>query len=433
MLSAKFHTFGCRLNHTETSSMAKSLADAGFSLVEQTNSLADVHVINSCSVTNQAVKKCKQLIRSIKRNDSNAKIVLAGCFAQSHLADAMSVPGVDILLGNVEKFSLADYLKDYAKNSEATKVVDVKKIPAGSFMVNSPPTRLTKTRVNLKIQDGCDFFCSFCIIPFARGRSRSRDIDNLLAEANLLVSKGFRELVLTGVNIGLYQNKGVDFMGLLAFLAKIKGLDRIRISSIEPTTIDESLLEEMADSDSKIVNHLHLPLQSGNDIILRDMRRKYTCHEFLDFTQKAVSMVPNICIGTDVIVGFPSETKDDFAKTYRFLDESPINYFHVFPFSIREGTVAAKIKFKENQAEHKRWAKSLRTLSSQKWRLYYIKYIGEKMKILLEDEVAVNLWRGYSSNYIRVLVAGENLANKICQVEVTNFDDQFNALKGKLV
>lgn len=415
--TAAFYTLGCRLNQTESSIMAKGLENIGYQIIED-DKRADLCVINTCTVTNQSDAKCRKRIRAIQKSNPNAIIAVVGCFSQVSSQQIIDIGDVDIILGNEEKLYLHEYVLQYTEHQHP--IVKVSPISKTAFQINTLGQHLESTRANLKVQDGCDFVCSYCIIPRARGRSRPRTPENILEEAETLAKQGVKEIVLTGVNIGTFQYESKRFIELVNLLESVDGIQRIRISSIEPTTIGTEIFELMRDPNRKLTPHLHLPLQSGSDEILKRMRRKYLIDEYADYALQAARDVPDICIGSDVIVGFPGETDRMFEETLQVLTELPIAYFHVFPFAVRKGTTAEKLPDKVNDATITRRATLLRSLSEKKRMNYYRRYLGRTLDVLFESQTPEMIWRGYSENYIRVGVnCADDLKNKIRSVKIT--------------
>ncbi len=417
MPKAAFYTLGCRLNQTESAIMARGLENIGYQIIENLNQ-ADLCVINTCTVTNQSDAKCRKGIRSIQKRNPGALIAVVGCFSQISSQQILDIGGIHIVLGNEEKLKLHEYVTGASRSTPPA--VHVSPISRDPFRIATVGQHLTSTRANLKIQDGCDFICSFCIIPKARGRSRPRIPDNIRSEVTELAGQGVKEVVLTGVNIGTYQYEDTGFMDLLEIFELESGIERVRISSIEPTTVGPEIFSLMKDPDSKLTPYLHLPLQSASDEILQKMRRRYPFTEYRDFVIQAVDEVPGICIGSDIIVGFPGETDELFEQTLQALKELPVHYFHVFPFAERKGTSAEKIKLKIKGDIISRRASILRSLSDVKKEQFYRKFLGSELPVLFEGTEKNGNWSGYSNNYIRVTVnADENLKNRIRKVTLT--------------
>ncbi len=421
MPRASLHTLGCRLNQAETAIIANSLVARGFEIVEF-GERADVTVINTCTVTEQADAKCRQAVRQALRKNAETFVAVVGCYAQQSVAAIAAIEGVDLVIGNEHKLRVAEFVGDLAKNGRP-QVVHSPKLPEKEFTIETDGLYNFNTRANLKIQDGCNYFCSFCIIPTVRGRARSRNFEDILREARNLTAAGHRELVLTGVNIGTYKNDGKSLLKVIEALEHIEGLERIRISSIEPTTIGAELVRYMASSD-KLCRYLHIPLQSGNDRILNAMKRKHTIKPFAKFVEWAAKTVPDIGLGTDVMVGFPGETDAEFADTREVLTELPFFYFHVFTYSDRPGTPSAAIKAKVAHAIKKERTRNLMELSARKRRAFGAAQLGRTMGVLFETQEH-GYWAGYTESYIRVLVKSEeNLENRIVPVRLTSLSGE---------
>jgi len=425
---ATIHTLGCRLNQSESMLLEEKLRTAGYEVVPF-GEAADLAIVHTCTVTREADAKSRKAVRQFVRQCPDAFTAVIGCYAQMGADTLQRIPGVDLVVGNQEKLNVLDYVQP--EKAEVPLVVRDRftrrdfeiPVPAGQ----EPIAR----RANLKIQDGCDFMCSFCIIPFARGRARSRSLPNLLEEAESLVRRGARELVLTGVNIGLYDWEDRSVLDVVTALNKLDGLQRIRISSIEPTTIPEKLLEWMADPGHKLVPYLHIPLQSGSDRVLATMRRKYQRQDFLDFLHQAHQTVPKIGIGTDILVGFPGETDEDFADTCAVLEQSPLFYAHVFKYSEREGTASARLEHPVPPPVAAHRSAVLRELSARKTRLFQEHHLGQTLEVLFEHGQD-SRWEGYAGNFLRVAArSAEPLRNRLGRVRVEAVVD--GMLTGTLV
>ena len=391
-----FETLGCRLNYSETAIIAANFRANGNIITENLNE-AELCVLHSCTVTAQSDSKCRQKISLFKKKAPQALIAVIGCYSQMD-SQRIAKLGVAIILGNQEKMQLYDYFQKFLVTKKP--IVNASKISGKSFSLPEQVRIFNQTRANLKIQDGCNFACSFCIIPFARGRARSRNFTDLLQEAKSLAIQGYKEIVLTGVNIGTYQDGEYNFIDVIDALEKINGIERIRISSIEPTTISTKIFAYMKDKDSKLLPFLHLPLQSGSNKILQAMRRRYLFQEYKDFVEEAYQKVPDICIGTDLIAGFPEESEQDFAEGYQNLEKLPLHFFHVFPFSARAGTRALNLEQLVPTKIQKR-ALQLRNLSQAKRQKFYQTQTGKIREVLFESSKN-GLWMGYTDNYIRV-------------------------------
>lgn len=414
------HTLGCRLNLSETGSIAQGFKDRGYDIVEF-GEPADVVFINTCTVTDAADSTCRNLIRKAHGSSPEGKIVVAGCYAQMEPEKIAGMQGVDLVLGNTEKYKVFEYLDE-----EDTNQVHVDK--SWEFHGAATTASDSHTRAFLKIQDGCNYVCSFCIIPFARGRSRAITVENAVLEAKKLVAQGFKEIVLTGVNIGEYeQASGEKLHDLVAQVLAVDGLERFRLSSVEPNTITDELLEVLK-SSPKVLDHFHIPLQSGDDDILKAMRRKYTVADYKRIIGKIMAAFPNAGIGADVIVGFPGETKEQFDNTFNLLKDLPLTHFHVFPYSKRKNTTAAKMESHIHATEKKSRVKSLMMFGDAKLNLFSEDQIGKRTKVLFERRNKLGNFEGYSSNYVRVQVAtDQELSNVEREVLVTGM------LDGKLV
>ena len=406
---ASLYTLGCRLNQSETNLIKDKLVAEGYKIVPFGDE-ADLGIINTCTVTREADSKCRQTIRQFIRRNPNGFTAVIGCYSQMGARAIAGIEGVDLIIGNQQKMSVLDYVSQ-GKLEHPLIVSD--KIDKADFSITFVGDEPFNKRANLKIQDGCDFICSFCIIPFARGRARARELTNLLAEARALVNRGVRELILTGVNIGTYDFEGNSVLTIVDKLNEIPGLERIRISSIEPTTIEETILLRMADTDHKLVPYLHIPLQSGSDFILERMRRRYGSGEFVEFINKAARIVPDICIGTDIMVGFPEESEEEFEKSCRVFLENPFAYCHVFPYSEREGTAAIRREDQVPVPERQRRAAWLRRLSAKKRYDFYERFLGKTVEVLVEDPKS-GYWPGLTSNFIRIsLQSDQDLTNRL--------------------
>lgn len=413
-----FHTLGCRLNQYETHAIGDRFAAAGCQRVGITDP-ADVLVINTCTVTRLAEAKCRQSIRQFQRRNPDAFIAVVGCYSQTGYKELAQMEGIDLILGNHDKMNVLEYIGDAQKYD--TPVIVRERIDRKDFTLDIVGDQPFNQRSNLKIQDGCDFFCTFCIIPFARGRARSRDWNNLMEEASQLAQRGVRELVLTGVNLGTFDNSGKNIVDIVDALSDLKGIDRVRISSIEPTTIPEALFDRMCDRAHALVPYLHIPLQSGCDRILSEMKRKYRLAEYLDFIVMASEAVPDLCLGTDILVGFPGESDEDFETTCQTLLESPLHYCHVFTYSERDGTPASKRDDCVDIPTRQQRSARLRRLSATKKHDFYEAHLGQTMEVLFENP-REDTFPGYTGNYIRVVTPahGRDLANKLALVKLKN-------------
>lgn len=412
---ASLHTLGCRLNQSETNLLAEQLVAQGYELVPFGDP-ADLAIINTCTVTQEADAKSRKLLRQFIRKNPDAYTAVIGCYAQMGAGTLAKIGGVDLIIGNSEKMNVLDYVQA-GKNAEPLIIRD--KMFRDDFTIDfMHETGGLTRRANLKVQDGCDFMCSFCIIPFARGRARSRALDNLVDEARALTAQGSKELVLTGVNLGTYAYQDKNIVHVMDALAEIEDLARIRLSSIEPTTIPIELLDRMADPAHPLVPHLHIPLQSGSNRVLTAMRRRYTREEFFDFITEANRRVPGLCIGTDTLVGFPGETEAEFQETYALLEESPLAYAHVFKYSERSGTATARMPEKLGPDVANNRSARLRRLGAQKTRSFQQQYVGCTLDVLFE-QVESGYGSGYTENYIRVIAPSDmDVGNTVLPVKL---------------
>jgi threonylcarbamoyladenosine tRNA methylthiotransferase MtaB len=420
MPRASLHTIGCRLNHAETALLGDQLRHRGYELIEF-GQRTDVVVVNTCSVTDNAEADCRSLIRKIRRTSPDAFVAVTGCYAQTGVDVLQQMEGIDLIVGTQYKMELPRYLTSLERRP-APEVLHTRTVSRDDFTLEGIGD-YQETRANLKVQDGCNFMCSFCIIPFSRGHERSRRPEDILREAEGLVGRGHREVVVTGVNVGRFRCDGLSLADVIRLLESIPGLDRIRISSIEPTTISDELLERMA-GPSKLCRYLHVPLQSGNDGILRAMNRRYTAQEYARFIEKAVRTVPDLGIGTDLMVGFPGETDAVFANTRALAADLPFAYFHVFSYSLRPGTAAAKFAGTVPSATVKARSQELCALSRAKRMQFYHRYLGQTVSVLFETRSRSGLFTGLTDNYIRVgAPADDDLSNQVRSVRLTGAMD----------
>ena len=400
-----FHTLGCKLNYSETSAISRLFEKKGYDQVEF-DQPSDVYVINTCSVTANADKECKSIVRNALNVSPDAFVVIIGCYAQLKPHEIARIDGVDLVLGASEKFKLLNYLDDIAKRAQA-EVFNCEIADANVF-VDAYSLGGNRTRAFLKVQDGCDYTCSFCTIPLARGSSRSDSIENSVKNAAQIAFEGVKEIVLTGVNLGDFgkgltggKKKETGFIDLISELDQVEGIDRFRISSIEPNLLSNEVIEFVSRS-KRFVPHFHIPLQSGSDKILRMMRRRYLTGLYSERIQTIRTLLPQACIGVDVIVGFPGETDGDFLETYNYLNQLDISYLHVFTYSERENTDAVLLKDSVPPATRKKRNKMLRILSAKKLRSFYEKYLGTEHTVLFEQEGPEGTMHGFTENYIKV-------------------------------
>jgi threonylcarbamoyladenosine tRNA methylthiotransferase MtaB len=417
------HTLGCKLNFSETSTIGNEFLNNGFSIVDLKDK-ADVYVFNTCTVTENAEKECRQLVRKALRTNPNAFVIVTGCYAQLRSEDISSIEGVDAILGSNEKFEIFSILKDFTKKEFSCIFVSPTD-DLNNFGFASSTDADSRTRAYLKIQDGCDYKCTFCTIPLARGKSRSMAPDLIVKELKNLVNQGYKEIILTGVNVGDYgKNIGINFYQLLKKLITIDGNFRLRISSIEPNLLSKEIIDLASKSD-KICKHFHIPLQSGSNAILRSMQRRYSSKDYEHLITEVKKNIPDAGIGVDVIVGYPGETENEFMKTYNFLLNLPISYLHVFTYSERPDTKAILLKQSIDHTERKRRNKMLRILSDKKKNEFYNQMIGKKLEVLFENKVENDMVRGFSSNYVRVENRfDEGLTNQFSMIDIKRIQNQ---------
>jgi threonylcarbamoyladenosine tRNA methylthiotransferase MtaB len=412
-----FHTLGCKLNFAETSTISRSFPQETFERVPA-NAKADIYVINTCSVTDAADKKCRQAIKRFITLSPDAFIAVVGCYAQVNPQEISSIPGVDLVLGTNEKFDISEYISTLNKK-QSPEIHSCGLTSKDTY--NSSFSMGDRTRSFLKVQDGCDYGCSYCTIPIARGKSRNPEIASLMREAEQIAGQGLKEIVITGVNIGDFgKSTGDTFTNLLKELVKVRGIERFRISSIEPNLLTDELIE-MTSGNGKILPHFHIPLQSGCDKILRLMRRRYTRDIFASRVTNVLEKMRYAGIGADVIVGFPGESDSDFEDTYSFLEAIPLSYLHVFTFSERPGTVAADLADKVPYLEKEKRSKQLIALSKQKNTIFNKLNIGQITNVLFEKTCSDGLITGFTSNYIRVQYPWDSkLAGEIKKVKLND-------------
>jgi threonylcarbamoyladenosine tRNA methylthiotransferase MtaB len=420
--SVAFYTLGCKLNFSETSAIGRSMEESGFDVVPFEQA-ADVYVINTCSVTENADKKCRYYVRRALRHNPDAYVVVVGCYAQLKPKEISEIKGVDLVLGAAEKFRLPDILHDLSK--QPCGQVMASDIKAADFFVDAYSVG-DRTRSFLKIQDGCDYKCSFCTIPLARGKSRSDRPENVLKNARALAAKGVKEIVLTGVNTGDY-GKGLqgdyDFYQLIQELDEVEGIERFRISSIEPNLLSNDIIDFCAKS-KRFVPHFHIPLQSGSDEMLSLMRRRYRSDLYADRVAHIRAVMPEACIGVDVIVGFAGETDAFFEETYQFLRDLDISYLHVFTYSERANTKALELEGVVPQAVREERNARLQILSEKKRRVFYERFTGQIKQILPEDEEKDGQMFGFTDNYLKVAIPyQQDLVNQLVTVELCRINE----------
>lgn len=423
MKKVAFYTLGCKLNFSETSTISRKFEEKGYKKVDFSDS-PDIFIINTCSVTENADKKCKKVVREARKISPEGYVAIIGCYAQLKPKEISEIPGVDAVLGAAEKFRLVELLDDFKRAAE-TKVIasDISEANVfhHSYSIND------RTRTFLKVQDGCNYGCTFCTIPLARGKSRSDSIENVIKGAEEIAQTDVKEIVITGVNTGDFGiqdgRRKEKFTDLIEALDQVSGIERFRISSVEPNLLHNDIIETVANSE-RFVPHFHIPLQSGSDKVLTAMKRRYKRDLYVDRVKTIKQLMPHCCIGVDVIVGFPGETEDDFMETYRFLNELNISYLHVFTYSERVNTAAAEM---DNpipmKVRHER-SKMLRILSEKKKRKFYEEGLGKVATVLFEDDVEDGIMQGFTENYIRVAAKYDPmLINETKQVILSSINE----------
>jgi threonylcarbamoyladenosine tRNA methylthiotransferase MtaB len=412
-----FYTLGCKLNFSETSTLSRLFEEGGYAKVDFEEN-PDVFIINTCSVTENADKKCKQLVKRAQKINSNALIAIVGCYAQLKPEEIGGIPGVDLVLGANEKFNVLEHI-DKLETKPGKTILKFDSIKNTKEFVPSFSYG-DRTRSFLKVQDGCDYFCTFCTIPLARGKSRNASIQETIEEARKIASTDVKEVVLTGVNIGDFgQGSEENFFGLIKELDQVEGIDRFRISSIEPNLLSNEIIDFCLIYSKRFVPHFHIPLQSGSNAMLKSMRRKYKRELYAERVNKIKSINPESCIGVDVIVGFPGETDDEFNKTVEFLKELEISYLHVFTYSERANTTAIKLAESVPMEVRRERSKKLHLLSDRKKRQFYEQNIGNIRTVLVESEQDEGWMYGFTENYVKVrLPYDEKLANQFLSVEL---------------
>lgn len=430
MQTVAFHTLGCKVNHYETEAIWQLFKEQGYERVDFEEQ-ADVYVINTCTVTNTGDKKSRQVIRRAIRQNPNAVICVTGCYAQTSPAEILEIPGVDIVVGTQDRVKMLDYIEQYRKERQPINAVH-------NIMKNrvyeelDVPYFTDRTRASLKIQEGCNNFCTFCIIPWARGLMRSRDPQAVIKQAQALVNAGYLEIVLTGIHTGGYGQdfKDYNLAQLLRDIeANVKGIKRLRISSIEASQITDEVIDVLRNSKI-VVNHLHIPLQSGSDTVLKRMRRKYTMDFFAERINKLKEALPNLAITSDIIVGFPGETEEEFMETYNFVAEHKFAELHVFPYSKRTGTPAARMENQIDEEVKNERVHRLITLNDQLAKEYASRFEGEVLEVIPEEHVkefGPNMLAGYTDNYLRVVFEGTpDLIGKLVKVKITKAGYPYN-------
>lgn len=433
--TAAFHTLGCKLNFSETSTIARLMVEKGFNKVNFSQP-ADVYIINTCSVTENADKECRQIVKGALKQNPEAFIAVVGCYAQLKPEDISKIPGVDVVLGATEKFKLLNYISLSGKNQN-TQIhsceIEDASLFTDAFSVGD------RTRSFLKVQDGCDYSCTFCTIPLARGKSRSDTIENVVANAKKIAQKGVKEIVLTGVNIGDFgygkdieggKKRSYTFLDLIKELDNVDGIERFRISSIEPNLLKDEIIEFVARS-KRFMPHFHIPLQSGNNDLLKKMKRRYLRELYSDRVKKIKELMPDCCIGVDVIVGFPGETDEHFKDTYNFINELDVSYLHVFTYSERDNTEAIEMSGVVPLAERKKRNKMLRILSAKKLRAFYERNIARNANVIFENEGKDSgeekFMFGFTDNYVKIKYPySPELVNRNIKVHLEGIDEEGN-------
>ncbi len=428
MKKVAFYTLGCKLNYSETSTISRKFEEKGYKKVDFTDQ-PDIFIINTCSVTENADKKCHKVVREARAISPNAYVAIIGCYAQLKPKEISEIPGVDAVLGAAEKFRLVELLDGFVRPEApvvyASEIGSVKKFNT-SYSIHD------RTRTFLKVQDGCDYSCSFCTIPLARGSSRSDSIENILKTAHEIASTEVKEIVLTGVNTGDYglqDGARVNrFIDLIKELDEVEGIDRFRISSIEPNLLTDEIIDFVSQS-KRFVPHFHVPLQSGSNKILKLMRRRYQRELYASRVERIKAVMPHACIGVDVIVGFPDETKEDFLETYQFLNNIDISYLHVFTYSERENTLAAEMPNPVHSKERAERSKMLHILSDKKRRAFYDQHVGNEFSVLFENDIEDGMMHGFTENYIRIAAHYDPiLINELKKIRITSINEKGLAL-----
>lgn len=425
-----YYTLGCKLNFSETSTIARQLSDAGYARVNFDDN-PDIFVINTCSVTDNADKKCRYIVSKALKINPKSKVIVIGCYAQLKPTEISNIPGVTLVLGANEKFNIANYIEDEVQTENPAKVLvgSIKEvlefIPSYSFG--------DRTRSFLKIQDGCDYFCSFCTIPLARGKSRSASVLKTVTEAKIIAATDVKEIVLTGVNIGDFGSGTTEsFLDLIKKLDSVNGINRYRISSIEPNLLNDAIISFVLKQSSRFAPHFHIPLQSGSDLMLTAMRRKYDSQLFINRISNIKKQDPDTCIGVDVIVGFPGETEEEFLKTYTLLNELDVSYLHVFSYSERPNTIALKLEGKVLKVDRTRRSKMLQILSQKKKMAFYKSQLGKVKTVLFEQDNHEGFLHGFTENYVKVSIPfDEKLRNTMQPLKLLAINSD-GTVKGEL-
>lgn len=420
-----FYTLGCKLNYSETSTISRMFENKGYTKVEF-NQEPDIFIINTCSVTENADKKCKKIVKEAKKINPDGYVTIIGCYAQLKPQEIANIEGVDAVLGAAEKFQLIDLLDGFVKEPTGTKAKVYNQSIEEAVDYHTSYSLNDRTRTFLKVQDGCDYPCSYCTIPLARGASRSDTIANVVKAAQEIAASGVREIVLTGVNIGDFGlrngQREETFFDLVKALDEVDGIDRFRISSIEPNLLTDEIIAFVAQS-KRFVPHFHIPLQSGSSKVLALMKRRYKRDLYLDRVTKIKQLMPDCCIGVDVIVGHPGETEEEFLESYNFINELPISYLHVFTYSERENTAAVAIKPVVPQSKRAERSKMLHILSDKKRRYFYEQQLGKTFTVLFEEDIEDGQMQGFTENYVRITAKYDPLLiNETKQVQLVSIN-----------
>ena len=422
-----FYTLGCKLNYSETSTISRMFESKGYEKVEF-NQKPDIFIINTCSVTENADKKCKKIVKEANKINPDGYVTIIGCYAQLKPQEIADIEGVDAVLGAAEKFQLIDLLDGFVKEPSGQKAKVYNQNIEEAIDYHTSYSLNDRTRTFLKVQDGCDYPCAYCTIPLARGASRSDSIANVVKAAQEIAASGVKEIVLTGVNIGDFGlrngTREETFFDLVKALDEVEGINRFRISSIEPNLLTDEIIAFVAQS-KRFVPHFHIPLQSGSNKVLGLMRRRYKRELYVDRVQKIKELMPDCCIGVDVIVGHPGETEEEFLETYNFLNELPISYLHVFTYSERENTTALTIKPVVPQSKRAERSKMLHILSDKKRRYFYEQQLGKSFEVLFEEDVEDGQMQGFTENYVRVTAKYDPLLiNETKQVTLVSINEK---------
>ena len=428
MKTVSFITLGCKVNQYETNAMAQKFIENGYELIEDENKSADIYVINTCTVTNMSDRKSRQMLRRVKEKNRNATVVAVGCYAQVAKDELEKIPEIDLVLGNNEKADIVKFVEEYILESK--KELDLEDVfQTKEFVEFGDVTFTEKTRAVIKVQDGCDRFCSYCIIPYARGRVRSRKPENVISEIKKIAEKGIKEVVITGIHIASYGkdfNNGYKLIDLLEDINKISGIERIRLGSLEPLLITEEFMKRLVKLE-KICHHFHLSLQSGCDDTLKRMNRRYTTEQFEEIVNLLRRYYQDVILTTDVIVGFPGETEEEFEKTCEFLNRIKFYKMHVFKYSPRKGTKAANMKDQIDGSKKEERSNKLIEISNRNEEEYNSKYVGKKVEVLFEEKKN-GIYHGHTKNYLLIYCnSEESLDNKIVEVQCKEaFIDHIN-------